>query len=489
MKDDNFVRIVRGPIGSGKTACCCVEIMRRALAQEPDAKGIRRSRWAIIRNTGPELKTTTIKTWMDWFPENIWGRFMWSPPYTHHIKRGRLDLEVIFLALDRPEDVKKLLSLELTGAYINEAREVPKAIFDGATSRVRRFPAMKDGGPSWSGVIADTNSMSDDHWMAVMGGWAPPGISMTKRERDTLIKPDNWSFYVQPPAMIARRDNEDRLIGRELNPEAENLQNLHPDYYVDLVSGKSEDWLNVYVFNKIGRVVEGRPVYRDFNRGVHVAASSLTPFPGVDILVGMDFGLTPAAVFGQKIGKRWIIFRELVASDMGTVAFATELKTVMAEYPTFRFRLTGDPAGDFRAQTDEKTPFMILKAAGITAQPASSNDPVLRLDAVHGPLTRLVDGNPGILIDPACTHIIVGFEGGYQYKRIQVTGERYADTPDKNSYSHPHDALQYLMLGGGEGRAITTGGTTTAPFIAKRNFSPYEHRKANIRRHTISGRI
>ena len=39
-----------------------------------------------------------------------------------------LDLEVIFLALDRPEDVKKLLSLELTGIWINEAREIPKVL-------------------------------------------------------------------------------------------------------------------------------------------------------------------------------------------------------------------------------------------------------------------------------------------------------------------------------------------------------------------------
>jgi|DEB0MinimDraft_6_1074348.scaffolds.fasta_scaffold09358_2 hypothetical protein len=489
MKDDNFVRIVRGPIGSGKTASCCVEIMRRALAQEPDKKGIRRSRWAVIRNTGPELKTTTIKTWLDWFPENTWGRFMWSPPYTHHIKRGRLDLEVIFLALDRPEDVKKLLSLELTGGYINEAREVPKAIFDGLTSRVRRFPSMREGGPTWSGVIADTNSMSDDHWMAIMAGWAPPPNGMTKRERDALVLPKSWSFYVQPPAMIARRDDEDRVIGMEINPEAENLMNLHDSYYPDLAAGKTADWMDVYVFNKIGRVVEGRPVYRDFDRSTHVASEPLAPFPGVDILVGVDFGLTPAAVFGQKIGRRWIVFRELVASDMGTVAFAEELKAVMAEYPDFRFRVTGDPSGDFRAQTDEKTPFMILKSAGIPAQPANSNDPVLRIDAVHGPLQRLVDGNPGLLIDPSCVTIIVGFEGGYQYKRIRVTGERYEDSPNKNQYSHPHDALQYLMLAGGEGKAITTGATVTPPFIAKRNFSPYEHRKANIRRHTISGRI
>jgi hypothetical protein len=39
-----------------------------------------------------------------------------------------------------------------------------------------------------------------------------------------------------------------------------------------------------------------------------------------------------------------------------------------------------------------------------------------------------------------------GFSGRYQYRRVKVSGaaERYHDEPDKNLYSHPHDALQYV---------------------------------------------
>ena len=37
--------------------------------------------------------------------------------------------------------------------------------------------------------------------------------------------------------------------------------------------------------------------------------------------------------------------------------------------------------------------------------------------------------------------IIKGFQGGYCYRRMQVSGERYDDKPDKNMYSHIHDAL------------------------------------------------
>ena len=100
MKDESFFRGLRGPVGSGKSVSCCIEIMRRALMQEPAEDGTRYSRWAVIRNTNPQLKTTTIKTWVYWFPEDAWGKFNYSVPYTHHIKKGDLDLEVIFLALD-----------------------------------------------------------------------------------------------------------------------------------------------------------------------------------------------------------------------------------------------------------------------------------------------------------------------------------------------------------------------------------------------------
>ena len=140
LKGNEFFRGLRGPVGSGKSVACCIEVLRRALQQEKNAQGKRKSRWAVIRNTNPQLKTTTIKTWLDWFPEQEWGTFSWSVPYTHRINVGELDLEVIFLALDRPEDVKKLLSLELTGVWVNEARELPKSIIDACTMRVGRFP-------------------------------------------------------------------------------------------------------------------------------------------------------------------------------------------------------------------------------------------------------------------------------------------------------------------------------------------------------------
>lgn len=485
MRDDSFFRGLRGPVGSGKSVCCCVEVFRRALAQAPGPDGKRKSRWAVIRNTNPQLKTTTIKTWLDWFPEDVFGRFSWSPPFTHHIRKGDLDMEVIFLALDSPEDVKKLLSLELTGAFINEAREVPKSIIDACTMRVGRYPSQRDGGPTWSGVIADTNAPDEDHWWPIMAGDVPPPDHMTREEVLTLITPQGWRFFTQPSAMREERDRDGNVSGYKDNPERENAKGLKPVYYEQIIQGKAKAWIDVYVMNRYGALMDGKQVYPQFSDDLHVAKEKLLPAPGSPIFIGIDFGLTPSAIFGQLVRGQWRILHELVAQDMGIVRFSELLRQDMAsKFPGYEFRVWGDPAGDFRAQTDETTPFQILRAAKIIAYPAPSNDVALRIEAVASALNRLVDKQPAFLVDPSCVNLLKGFRGGYCYRRYYATGgERYDTKPDKNKYSHPHDALQYLLMGAGEGRSLTRTGQNTDTRVMSREWdvfarSPRERRRA-----------
>jgi hypothetical protein len=478
MKSDVFFRGLRGPVGSGKSVCCCVEIFRRALEQKKAEDGKRHSRWAIIRNTNPQLKTTTIKTWLDWFPEEEWGKFLWSVPYTHHIKRADIDLEVIFLALDRPEDVKKLLSLELTGIWINEAREIPKSIIDACTMRVGRFPSMKDGGCTWTGVIADTNAPEEDHWWPIMSGEVPIPDHIPKDEAKMLVKPDNWEFYTQPAGMTEVKDQEGNVNDYIPNESAENQNNMRKDYYPNIVRGKTKSWIDVYVMNQLGTIKDGKPVYPMFVTDTHVAKEEIPVASGVPVYIGVDFGLTPAAVIGQKVRGRWLILQEIVAFDMGIVRFSEVMRQeISSRYGDCEINIIGDPAGDFRAQTDESTPFQILRGCGLNARPAQSNDVSLRLESVNAPLNRMIEGASGFLVDPRCRTLIKGFEGGYQYKRMQVSGERFDDKPEKNHFSHIHDALQYLMMGAGEGRNILRNvSATTKPFQAKTEFDVFSRR-------------
>lgn len=425
MLSDNFFRGLMGPFGSGKSTACIMEILRRAKEQKINIDGKRKSRWAVIRNTYPELRTTTIKSWHQWVPASL-GRWVDTGPPTHHIVEGDLDLEVLFIALDRPDDIAKLLSMELTGAWVNEAREVPKAVIDGLTGRVGRYPSVLMGGCSWSGIIADTNPPDTDHW------WY-------KLAEET--KPDGWSFFKQPG-------------GRD--PGAENVEHLPPKYYERQIAGKDEDWVKVYVDGQYGFVRDGKPVYPEYRDSLHCQAFDLVH--GWPIYVGIDFGLTPAAVFGQRSPMgQWRWHSELVTEDMGAKRFAELLRQAMHErYPGFHFgAITGDPAGEGRAQTDETTPFQILRAANIQANPAPTNDFTKRRESVVACLSRLIDGQPGLMIHPQCVQLRKGMAGGYNYKRIQVSGEeRYRDVPDKGMYSHVCEAGQYMLVGAGEARTL-----------------------------------
>lgn len=424
LRCNHFVQGIMGPVGSGKSTVAVMKLLKLAQQQAPGPDGIRRSRWAIIRNTYPELKTTTIKTWEQWVPLDI-GRWQGEGPPTHFVNMGDVQAEFIFLGLDRPEDVRKLLSLELTGAWVNEARETPKAIIDALTARVGRYPAIRDGGATWFGIIMDTNPPDTDHWWYRLA------------EENC---PSEFKFFRQPAGD---------------GPDAENLENLPTGYYERAKLGKSEDWVRVYIKAEYGYVRDGKPVWNSYVDNIH--CQPCQPIHKTPIIIGVDFGLTPAAVFAQRdVMGRWNILSELVATDMGAVRFAELLGAEMrGKYEGFEFDVIGDPAGDNRAQTDETTPMMILRAAGIPVRPAPTNDPVQRIEAVSVALNRLIDGRPGFTIDPSCRVLRKGMIGAYAYRRIQVSGtEKYADRPDKNQYSHVADALQYAMIGAGEGRAL-----------------------------------
>lgn len=423
-----FVRGIRGPIGSSKSTSCVLEILKRSQEQAPGPDGVRRSRWAIIRNSYPELKTTTLKTWGDWCPPN-YGRLTMDSPIRHYVKTNELEMEVLFLALDREEDARKLLSLELTGAWVNEAREVPKAILDALTGRVGRYPSRTNGGCTWSGIMMDTNPPDDQSWWYKLA------------EEET---PEGWHFFSQPSGD---------------SPSAENLQNLPPNYYKRIKAGKDADWIKVYVHGEYGFITEGKAVYPMFRDRTHVSPVNLEPLPKLGLLIAADFGLTPAAVIGQKLADgRWLILDEFLSDSCGVIRFAELLATyVQKHYPDHDIvGAWGDPAGSQRAQTDEKTALDIMRQyTGWKWRPAPSNDITMRKEVVIATLNRLVDGNPGLLLSPQCATLRKGFSGGYHYKLIKSgNGTQTHETPSKNQYSHPHDALQYLLLGGGEHHVV-----------------------------------
>lgn len=458
MDAAGFVAGIMGPVGSGKSVTCAMKVLELSQNQTPSPLDKKRyTRGAIIRNTYPELKTTTIKTWHQWVPPDV-GRWRDEGPPCHHIQVGDLDIEVLFIALDRPQDVRKLLSLELSWAWINEAREVPKAILDGLTGRVGRFPEAKHGGCRAPQIVMDTNPPDTDHWwymLAEHDASTPKGEELQKSvmEAERELRAIGalaegqalFEFFHQPGG---------------LSPNAENTEGLghmpggRVGYYTRASAGKTSEWVNVYVNGNYGFVMDGKPVYPEYNDTLHCKPTDYNP--RLPVFIGLDFGLTPAAtLFHRSAVGRYLVFDELVTEDMGAVRFAELLRDKLAQYGIQQATITGDPAGDIRAQTDEITPFQILRANGVDARPAPTNDFIKRRESVAVPLSRLIDGQPGIQIDPRCRNLRKGMMGGYCYRRVQVTGsERFADMPDKGKLSHVAESFQYGILGAGEHREL-----------------------------------
>jgi len=436
-----FFRGIMGPVGSGKTTANVVEMLRLSQLQEPSPDGVRRTRWLVIRNTEPQLKSTTIKTFQEVVPPAL-CKWSFDSPITCRLQTADLDAEFVFLALDVEGDVRKLLSLEATGAFFNEARELPRSALDIATTRVGRFPSAREGGCTWSGIIADTNPPDTEHWWHQLA------------EHD---RPSGWEFFRQPSGLDEAAENL-----ANLNQSRDTLK-LAPDdpvrrakgreYYSRIAAGKSEDWLRVYVAGEYGFSFDGKAVFPEYADTSHVAADELDPLPGVPVHIGLDFGLTPAAVFLQRDAHgRWLAMHELVAEDMGMESFARVLsQEVVENFPDCEVKLWCDPAGMQRSQVDERTPITLLRGMGLPAKAAPTNDALLRIEAVRRVLTRFVDGKPGFIVCPALTTLRKALAGGYHYRRMRVSGsERFHDVPDKNEFSHIADALQYGLLGAGE---------------------------------------
>ncbi|WP_418131458.1 hypothetical protein [Variovorax sp. 278MFTsu5.1] len=463
FKSKAFIRGIRGPIGSGKSAACIVRLFATAMKQEPDANGVRRTRFAIIRNTYPELKSTTIKTWLDWFPEDIFGPMSWDAPITHtitlpHPDGTRIEAEVLFLAVDRPEDVKKLLSLELTAAFTNETRELPFAVIEGLTGRIGRYPSQRDK-PEWIDakswpteryLVMDTNSPSDRHWWyemaepsakghaAVMERMAP---IIEELERMELISPGQplMEFFAQPSGM---------------SPHAENIANLMPGYYQFSAVGKTEEWINVHLKNEYGSTFSGKRVYPQYSDSLHLAKAKLFAIKGLPLRLSFDFGRTPCCVIGQLSTRGQLrTIAEITSEDMSLRqliegAVVPFLNENFPNHPFKEMIVTGDPAGDAKGQDEGSSCQEILEEFWPQYESAFSNDPTTRQEAVNYFLTRNIDGESAFRLSPECPTLREGFNGGYHYRRLKTNTSdvRFLEAPEKNVFSHPHDALQYLAM-------------------------------------------
>jgi hypothetical protein len=304
-----------------------------------------------------------------------------------------------------------------------------------------------------------------------MRGDVPLPDWMTEEEQREYEKPRDWHFYVQPPGLLEVLDEKGHVSDYKPNPDAENTKwlNAGAEFYVKEAQGKPKTWIDTRVMNRVGMRRDGKPVFPMYRRETHRAEKRIPLAEGQTLYVGVDFGRSPAAVMGQVVRGRWYVVAEYIQNNMGATTFAPllnqEIARLIAGYEEIPVSVWGDPAGDFKGQEGETTPYMVFRRknprggyefpflASIRAAP--SNALSVRLGAGENVLNRMVDGKPGILVSPNCPALNAALEGAYHFRKVRgAESTRYTEEPEKDSASHVADAFQYMLLGGGEGREL-----------------------------------
>ena len=276
---------IMGPLGSGKTYQSAQKVLTLMCEQAPNSKRERKTRFYAVRNTYPDLLSTTVKDWLDLFGDlgQYKGGGMEAP--THYLDfwlpdETRVVAEMVFMALDREDAVKKLRGAQVTGFWLNEIKELQKPIVDMADLRHGRYPSLADGGATWHGMIGDTNAPEHGHWYYQLA---------------QNVRPDGWEFYKQPGGVLRSGKNTDGSVIWSANLQAENLSNLPSDYYIRGMAGKSDEWIACNLANEYSNLVEGA-YYAAQMSGLR-AAGRITevPYdPGLPVNTFWDLGRSDA---------------------------------------------------------------------------------------------------------------------------------------------------------------------------------------------------
>jgi hypothetical protein len=440
LKSDAFISLIVGPVGSTKTTAGIMKIAYMAKRMAPGTDGIRRSRCVWIRNTREQLDDTSIPDFHKWYPPGQAGDWE-KTRRTFTLKFDDVSCEVLFRGLDDQNDVRRLLSLQISFAIMDEFREIHPTIFEAVQGRLGRYPdgMLVPHRPEWGkdakgnpiqGCVTDDGKPNKHIW----GMTNAPEIG-SFWEEFISDPPKNAKVWIQPG-------------GRSV--EADWLQYLPSDYYENLCEGKSEEWISVYVDAKFGQSLAGKPVFKAFNNDTHIAKGALRVLPNTPVIIGVDAGLSPAAVIAQvDYQGRVVVHDSLISESMGALRFIREkLQPLIAnKYAGYQLAVVIDPAAFQRAQTDERTVADIFRANGFVVKAARTNNIATRISSVDAYLTRTVNGSPGFLINPVgCAPLIAAMRGKYRYK-INTKGDVDYDKPEKlHPWSDVADALQYVCL-------------------------------------------
>jgi hypothetical protein len=407
--DYGRVKAYKGPAGCAKTSTICAAGLMRALFQ-PGSKGL------VARYDYNDLMDTTklrMEDMLARLPEGTLLQRDKSPPEKWWIQpvlgSGDPDevSEITFMGLKDPKG-----SYEFDWAIIDEADECEGEQVRLVNSRLRNRVNGKDLPYS---VMLAFNPPDVTHWLYT----ACTGLD----HRNRPVRDGKWMQLYEPV------------------PD-ENVRNLPANYYEELTKTLLPDQAARLVKGEWGGTFPGQPVYREYNVNLHAVRELHKRYDPMSPLFRFwDFGYNhPAVIFAQLDDRgRLQCLRELVAEKIEIQPLAERVKSFSAEHFPYQrdFRDYGDPAA--RQKKDTGSTLVELGKAGITLMYKIVPTVDEGIRAVRTCLTRLVDGEPMLMVDPhECPVLHAALRGGYHLD------EKTGTKPVKDDfYDHIADALRY----------------------------------------------
>jgi len=450
--DPAKLKAVAGARRSGKTFGTTNAIPAMA-SWMPIHNGKRHIHATISRATETKLKTTAIKEFKAHFPDK---RF-WPKPIPNqsplegvlnyrHTDGSLVVIELLFLSLEREDDIQKLKGLQTTIGHIAEAQDIkdPEILDDFFLSK-GRFPIEADS-PEFPHpcIMLDFNYPDDDHWLY-----------------DKFVNPATKglgvSLHRAPPALIFQAQEDPKYQRYQFkgqwglwqnNPEADYVSYTGGyQFYHDFIdTNPGDDAIIKTVIGDFCPNNSGTPVFPEFDRQLHVSNSDLSPVPNRNIIVSFDLGSNPACVIGQVMDNGGVMVLDALYD--GRAFFEPFFKEKFwplynEKYGQWRNHTTW--IRDKRMMADGNTGVTaneIAEGHGVFLEPLPTDSLQVRLDTVNYYLKY----TKGMLIDHRCDDLIKSLGGRYRYEKKRGGSFQLRNEPEKDDASHIADAFQNLCL-------------------------------------------
>lgn len=402
-----------GGFGSGKSVVLCVAIITQAVLYGGD--------YLISRHFMPELRRTTMKTFLDMCPKELILEVRVADAEVH-LKSQNGKAIVYFIGLDEPG---KIDSMNLSGFAIDEASQTTQEAFLKLQGRLRNTKGLRKG-------ILVGNPKGRDHVYRYF---------VSKVEQ----KPT-------PTKTLERVKADYKMI---VAPSTENIH-LDPDYIENMLASYSKERIQRDIMGSFDSF-EGM-IYDEFSRNTHVVEPFDIPKEWTRI-VGADHGFTnpTAFIFGAvDHDGNIVIYREMYRRE-------TLIKDICAEYKNITGCTPSNPKGTEKIEAIYIDPSTRARRGQLGVSDFSTyleylpnhvplvcanNDVSSGIDRVKtylrlNPKTK----TPRLTIFNNCTNLLEEI-GEYRWAELSSNqeGQKNQKEEPRKYNDHAMDALRYLVM-------------------------------------------